>query len=480
MEIFMAAQSYDIQRSGPTPWYYVLYTGQVVNMGSFGTFLNYIDQQTINSAPTPNWRKLNKRQRLLIRHNYTKYVLNLKEFNSNFTESGTYIVNSQTRYQNYFKEWNVGAFVKAGYFVHPAAANAIWRGGDLTQQVDSKLLSKLSEQNQSSSVMVSLAEAHKTAAHVAQTATRLYEALKALKSCRFGDFTRALGITATYRQQRSFGKKKRKVLYDLHMDDSKNSPLTATKRSEAFSEQRAMYTYGQKPEFQSFLSRTWLEYSYGWKPLLKDVDDVMKALARHTVERQNVTHTVTATVGFENPLVSKTFQASGYDMTYVYTESRKERLTVSFKKPDSLLNAANNFGILNPLEVAWELIPFSFVVDWFLPVGDALRNLTSTTGLEFQGGSRTRHTKTSGKVRIYGNGRSYEWNGAGSRMICSGECTGITTSFELKRTVLVTFPSPTWPTPKDPRSIAHGLSAVALLSSLFLEGPSGSNRNIRT
>lgn len=30
------------------------------------------------------------------------------------------------------------------------------------------------------------------------------------------------------------------------------------------------------------------------------------------------------------------------------------------------------FGLLNPLSVAWELMPLSFVADWFLPIGSYL------------------------------------------------------------------------------------------------------------
>lgn len=50
----------------------------------------------------------------------------------------------------------------------------------------------------------------------------------------------------------------------------------------------------------------------------------------------------------------------------------KGTLTCRFKinNPDLLLPA--KVGLTNPLSVAWELIPFSFVVDWFLPIGKYL------------------------------------------------------------------------------------------------------------
>jgi hypothetical protein len=33
------------------------------------------------------------------------------------------------------------------------------------------------------------------------------------------------------------------------------------------------------------------------------------------------------------------------------------------------LSLQRSLGLVNPLEIAWEVVPYSFVVDWFLPVG---------------------------------------------------------------------------------------------------------------
>lgn len=43
---------------------------------------------------------------------------------------------------------------------------------------------------------------------------------------------------------------------------------------------------------------------------------------------------------------------------------------------------AGNLNIGNPIEWAWELIPFSFVVDWVIPVGDAIAALYADRGLQ--------------------------------------------------------------------------------------------------
>ena len=36
---------------------------------------------------------------------------------------------------------------------------------------------------------------------------------------------------------------------------------------------------------------------------------------------------------------------------------------------------ARQLGLADPATVVWELIPYSFVVDWFIPIGSYLENL---------------------------------------------------------------------------------------------------------
>ena len=50
-------------------------------------------------------------------------------------------------------------------------------------------------------------------------------------------------------------------------------------------------------------------------------------------------------------------------------------------------NAAQwNLGS-NPLLTAWEKVPYSFVVDWFIPIGDFIAQYSATDGLSFISGT---------------------------------------------------------------------------------------------
>lgn len=65
------------------------------------------------------------------------------------------------------------------------------------------------------------------------------------------------------------------------------------------------------------------------------------------------------------------------------------KVGISYQVARADLVTLNSLGLINPLELLWELAPLSFVVDWFLPVGEFLRNMTAYKGLEFHSGYRT-------------------------------------------------------------------------------------------
>jgi hypothetical protein len=42
----------------------------------------------------------------------------------------------------------------------------------------------------------------------------------------------------------------------------------------------------------------------------------------------------------------------------------------------------SQIGVTNPLSLAWELVPYSFVIDWFIPVGDYLGSFDALVGVD--------------------------------------------------------------------------------------------------
>lgn len=117
-----------------------------------------------------------------------------------------------------------------------------------------------------------------------------------------------------------------------------------------------------------------LEIQYGWKPLLSDVYNAAKAYEVLTQKprRSSVKVTVTAPVYRDSFTVAVRFADDKIRVRQVSTASRSLRVVLLEQ-----LTGTRSLGLQDPLSVAWELTPWSFVFDWFLPVGSYLENLAT-------------------------------------------------------------------------------------------------------
>jgi hypothetical protein len=136
------------------------------------------------------------------------------------------------------------------------------------------------------------------------------------------------------------------------------------------------------------LAQSWLEFRYGWRTLYYDMVDITGALANLADERTRFSErtgsssssTTATTVSFGTPGVSD------LAMTFVISETKKISLrgavTADIDPP--------NFQF-NPAITAWELVRFSFIIDWFINVGlwlEAMSFLTFATNYAASGGVR--------------------------------------------------------------------------------------------
>lgn len=126
------------------------------------------------------------------------------------------------------------------------------------------------------------------------------------------------------------------------------------------------------------IANDYLAFQFGVKPLLDDIFNSIELLAEATVE------------GDEDQLVIRTNVKRFVDITTadLLIQGRIERSYVfKYTVENPYASDANSLGLLNPSEIAWEVLPWSFVVDWFLPVGTYLSSLSSDVGLNFLTGT---------------------------------------------------------------------------------------------
>lgn len=139
------------------------------------------------------------------------------------------------------------------------------------------------------------------------------------------------------------------------------------KRGNVAAALRELGTDGKNKKLKSKdVSSRWLEIQYGWLPSIGSAYEAAKAFEALSMGRSSrivVGHAV-------KRLGSASCSPTNYSVPAVYY--RKKRIICEL---DEELSFARSLGLMDPLQVAWELLPFSFVLDWFLPIGTYLENL---------------------------------------------------------------------------------------------------------
>ncbi len=133
------------------------------------------------------------------------------------------------------------------------------------------------------------------------------------------------------------------------------------------------------------LHKSWLEYKYGWMPLLMDVKGAAEFFAQQHVVRPprfKCTRVInrSKTYDYVNNVASYGGGALNAD-SYSARADAVVRATIWCELSSPHLSELQQIGLTNPALVAWELVPFSFVFDWFISVGDWLTGLTALQGV---------------------------------------------------------------------------------------------------
>lgn len=151
------------------------------------------------------------------------------------------------------------------------------------------------------------------------------------------------------------------------------------------------------------IGERWLELQYGWKPLLSDVYGSMVAL--HNADMDNPNRYYVSVKGNASEKISFPVDDPNYNGGYhvrgYCSGSIRAFVRGDYKLDNPVLAQASSLGLTNPLAIAWELTPWSFVADWFLPVGNYLNNLDATVGWSRLGVSvsvRTSYNFTGSRV----------------------------------------------------------------------------------
>lgn len=274
---------------------------------------------------------------------------------------------------------------------------------------------------ENSSLGVAFAEWQQSLGMIANRALKLARAARSLRKGDFNGFLRELGV-----------KPKRK--------HRRKPPRLKSSRNVKHRNRLLGY------DLADDVSGLWLEYWFGWAPLYGDI------------------FTAGSIIGQPIPFGSaegtgkSAFRKQDY---YGAGDYQRWDITIRAKMGgDILLENPNLFllqrvGVLNPASIGWELIPFSFVVDWATGIGAFIDSFTDFAGCSI----------TNAYTTLLYKGIDESWStlpGASGRTTVVGE--GMT------RALGITTPIPDWNVSANlERSITRAASAVSLLTQRLVD-----------
>lgn len=202
----------------------------------------------------------------------------------------------------------------------------------------------------------------------------------------------------------------------------------------------------------------WLEFHFGWSPLIDDIKQAMEVLTgglpdskirvRHKDEERILTWTPAPTPSY----ISK---------DEVETRHYQEQMGADIGVSNPNIWLANRLGLINPLALAWEVVPFSFVVDWFANLNDVIASYSDFYGLTIK------NAYTSSLKRVTYRSKRYQQS-SGFSETWSSEYVGVGRVGAIQGPVLRMRPA-------KATSWVRGLTASSLLLQ-GLKGPKTTSR----
>lgn len=310
------------------------------------------------------------------------------------------------------------------------------------------------------SLLVSSAEFGKTAEMIASIATRVANAGRALRKGNIRRFSAELGLKLAPSKISRERKMYKKLLKGADYSYARiGSKMVWTRRAPS-SQPRSL-----EKRLNDWWTGKWLEYSYGLKPLLSDVDAQMRNLAEYMTDKSLDERVAKGSAKLQ---IRKTTVDYPDGPALKRTLVVDQRLRVKYRviyRIDAQPDFITQFGMMNIPLVVWELIPFSFVIDWALPIGNWLESLRAYDGLTFIKGFKTTSIQSSLVHTVESTGKTVGSNPY--RYYVGDTILGTNTLFSVDRVKLTEFPRPSFPTPKSPVSLSHAISAIALIHAVF-------------
>lgn len=240
---------------------------------------------------------------------------------------------------------------------------------EATNKARAKFVGKLGDASQWGSTLTS--ERRATFSTLVDIVTRAAVAARHIKRMEFLSAANVLGLPYNQRQI------KRSIQKDEYVSRKNGLGKTRVRRRHYITQ--TVFSFGTSREYVKNIANGWLMYSYGVKPLMDDIYnsadiiqqplDPKRVRAGATAKRSNV---------YKD---GKSYRRYDQDVRVGCSAN------VAVANPNLWL--ANQVGLINPLQMINEGIPFSFVVDWFSNLSQFIQQMTDFVGLSVTEQSQT-------------------------------------------------------------------------------------------
>lgn len=179
----------------------------------------------------------------------------------------------------------------------------------------------------------------------------------------------------------------------INLNVKKRKVRRAVRRLELLDKQEAFNRTG------TLVSSAWLQFHFGLSPIVSDMMSAMIFLSDEEVHKRLrvkgsarlLTDTNSSGIFPKSNAYGMPSASFSYDTKItsgVYT-------SLWFTINSEQLRKLAVFGAADIPAAAWAVVPWSFMLDWVLPVSEILKSLTATVGATFKGGSSTSFVKIS-------------------------------------------------------------------------------------
>lgn len=229
-----------------------------------------------------------------------------------------------------------------------AGAWPIWR--NLAQNAAVASFNK--KRGEKAALAVAMAEAREGLSMITKRVTQLAKAANALRKGRFYDVATTLGLTSPTRPPKA------RVLKSKRLRWLKNGKT-------GLWYPRPKETRSSRREVTDYVASHWIEYSFGWSPLVGDIITALKVLDEPLTYSHRTKSTGKYANAWEYPnVVEDSIRKTTYLGKHTVKFSCRIAAVLTVNNPNR--NLAQRLGLTNLLSAGIELIPFSFVANWFV------------------------------------------------------------------------------------------------------------------